>query len=814
MFDDLRQDLRYTLRNSLRSPAFALSAIGILGLGIGATTAIFTVVDGVLLRPLPYPHPDRIVWVREVAADGHGMNVADANYQDLRRQAGSFAALTEMSGAVPVSVSGGAEPVRTTFTAVSGDFFRVMGVDPARGRSFTPEEERQGAAPAVIVSWNLWRHVLDGGALAGKTLKFHGQLYSVVGVMPRGFDYPRGADLWIPAALFSRTSSRTAHNWRVVGRLADGATLGSARAELRAIAHRLQSAYGHDLDLVDVSATPLRDAMVGEVRAPLLVLLGASAFLLLIAVANVGNLLLARMTARQRELAVRRALGASRGRLLRQLLTESLVLGLGAGALGIVLAYAGTRALLAFGPSYLPRLSDVGVDGSVLLFALAVSLVTALGLGSAAALSGPGDLRGALASGQRTVTGSGGGRLARDALVVGQTALTLVLLAGAALMARSLLGLLSVQTGFRTHGLLVMNVAASSPEDPGLVRSFDERLMERLRRIPGVQAVGGISDFPLQDEGADGTYLVLDRPDEATTVEGLRALARQPGRTGSAWWRVASEDYFRAMGIPLLRGRGFSDQDAPDAPVDVALVSQSFAARKWRHGDALGKLIEYGNMDGDVRPLRIVGVVGDVRGRSMASGPQPTLYAYSRQRPTTAADFHVVLHTRGDPKALIPAAREVLHEVDPQVPPTFRTVGQIVGSSTSDRRFALLLLGAFGAAALLLAVGGIYAVVAYLASRRTREIGVRIAFGARPADVVRLLVGRSAILAGIGIALGIAAALAVTRLLEGLLYGVTATDPLAYVAGAAVLGISVLAASWLPARRAGRLDPASTLRLD
>lgn len=813
MLDALRHDLRYGLRQLRRRPGFALAAIGILGLGIGATTAVFTVVDGVLLRPLPYPHPDRIVWVREVAPDGHGMNVADANFRDIQQQARSFEAMAELTGNMPVSVTGGTQPVRATATAVSDGFFRVMGVPPALGRAFLPDEEHEGAAPAAIVSWDFWQRFLAGGPLAGKTLKFSDQLFSVVGVMPRGFEYPRGADVWIPAALFPRTASRTAHNWRVVGRLADGATLGNARAELGAIAHRLARAYGDDIDLVDVSATPLRDAMVGDVRTPLLVLLGSAAFLLLIAVANVGNLLLARLAARRRELAVRRALGAGRGRILQQLLAESLVLGLGAGALGVLLAFGGSRALLAAGPAYLPRLSDVGVDGTVLLFALAVSLVTAVGLGAAAALGGPNDLRGALASGQRTVAG-GGGRVTRDTLVVGQTALTLVLLAGAALMARSLVSLLSVETGFRTHGLLVMNVAASNPRDLDRVRSFDERLLARLRRLPGVEAVGGISAFPLQNEGADGTYLVLDRPGEVTTLDGFQALARQPGRTGEAWWRVASRDYFRAMGIPLVRGRWFSDRDAPDAPIQAALVSRSFAERKWPNGHAIGKLIEFGNMDGDLRPLRIVGVVGDVRAQSMSDRPQPTLYAFYRQRPKSAAGFHVVLHTRGDPRALIPAAREALREVDPQVPPTFRTVAKIVGNSTSDRRFALLLLGVFGAAALVLAVAGIYALVAYLAARRAREIGVRIAFGARPADVIRLLVGRSAALAGTGIGLGVLAALALTRLLTGLLYGVESADPLSFVGGALVLAAAVVAASWVPARRAACLDPARTLKAE
>jgi predicted permease len=814
MLEAIRRDLRLAIRRLRRGPGFALSAIGILGLGIGAASAIFTVVDGVLLRPLPYPRPDRIAWVQETARDGHGMALADPNFLDLRAQSRSFQALAERTGPFPVSVTGGTEPVRATADMISGDFFRVMGVDPVRGRTFLPGEEREGGPPAVVVSWSFWQHTLAGGPIDGRTLSSGGRLYSVVGVMPRGFDYPAGTELWTPAGLEAHGTSRTAHNWRVVGRLADGVTWGQARAELDAIAHRIVRANRGEVDLVGLSAVPLRQALVGAVRTPLLVLLGAAAFLLLIAVSNVGNLLLARMTARRREIAVRKALGAGLGRILGQLLAESTVLGLASGAVGVLLALAGTRALLALSPDYLPRLGGISVDGRVLAFALAVSLATGLGLALVEALGGRSDVRGALAAGQRTVTGGGAGRLVRDGLLVGQTALTLVLLAGAALMARSLLHLLSVPTGFRTDHVLVMNVAAVHPEDPASVRDFEDRLLARLRTLPGVQAAGGISGLPLQDGCADGTYLEMARPDEATTPRGLQKLARLPGRTGTALFCVASRGYFEAMGIPLGRGRVFSGQDAPDADVTSAVVSASFAARRWPNVDPIGKLIQFGNMDGDLRPFRVVGVVGDVREQAMDRQPQPILYALNRQRPARAGLFHVALHTRTDPRALIPAAREALREVDPQVPPTFRTMAQVVGSGTADRRFAFLLLGVFGVTALVLAVSGMYAVVSFLVAQRGRELGVRIAFGARPGDVMRLVVGRGAVLAGIGIGVGIVTSLALTRLLSNLLYGVTSTDPAAYVAGALILAASVLAASWLPARRAGRIDPAATLRAE
>lgn len=809
------RDLRYALRTLARSPGFAVAAVVILGLGIGATTAIFTVVDGVLLRPLPYPQSDRIVWLNEIGAKGNPMAIAGPNFTDIREQSRSFKALAEVSHASPVSVTGGSEPVRTTEAAVSRDFFRVMGVQPMLGRAFVPDEQVVGAAPAVVVSHDFWQRSLGGGAIAGRTLSFDGKVYSVVGVMPEGFDFPRGAELWTPSELYPPLTSRTAHNWLVVGRLAEGVPLQRARAELSGIAHRLKQRYGSDIDMTDASIMTLRDEMAGNVRTSLLVFLGATGVLLLIAVANVSNLLMARLATRRQEMAVRLALGAGTRRLIQQLLAESLVLSLVSGAVGLLLAYLGTALLLAFHPTYLPRVSDVGVDGTVLLFALSVSLAVAVALSLMAAMSGtPRDIRGALAGGQRTLAGSGSGRIARDTLVVVQTALTLVLLAGAALMGRSILHLLAVDTGFRTEGVLVMNVAATSPDDNARVRSFDERLLAQLRTLPGVRAVGGTNAVPLMGDGADGSYVLLNQPDEVKSIDDFAALVKVPSRRGHANWRVASAGYFQTMNIPLLRGRLFGERDAPDDSVNAALVSESLVRKQWPGQDPIGKLIQFGNMDGDMRALRVVGVVGDVRDGSLTQEPAPTIYAYYRQRPGSAGHFHVTIWTSGDPQSLIPTARKALRQVDPQVPPTFTTVDQIVGSSTADRRFSFLLLGVFGATALVLAVVGIYAVVSYLVTQRTREIGVRMAFGAHSGDVLRLVMGRGAALAFAGIAIGLIAALALTRVSASMLYGVTATDPLAYLAGALLLATAAVVASYVPARRATMLDPVEALRAE
>jgi predicted permease len=816
--DATLQDLRHTLRSLARNPGFALAAILTLGLGIGATTAIFTVVDGVLLRPLPYPASDRIMRVSEVNAIGTPVNFTDPNFYDIRARSRSFGALAEVSPQFPVSVSGGREAVRSAAAAVSSDFFRVMGVTPVVGRAFLAEERREGAAPAVVVGHAFWRQALGGAPIAGTTLRIDGRPYSVVGVMPAGFEYPRGVQLWTPRELDEHGTSRTAHNWMVVGRLAEGVSVDRARAELGAMARDLKAQYGDDIDMVDAAVVPLRESMVGTVRPTLLVLLGAAAFLLLIAVANVGNLLLARLASRRREMAVRSALGAGRVRLTRQLLGESLVLALAGGTLGVVLAYWGTEALLALGPDGLPRLAEVGVDAPVLLFALAVSVAAALGLAAMASASAtPTDLRGALAAGGRTAAGSGASRLVRDSLVVAQVGLTLVLLAGAALMGRSLLRLLAVDPGFVTRGVLVASVAVPEPGGPSggaSAASFDERLLSRLSSLPGVAAAGGVSSFPLRGGGGNGTFLVLSRPDEVQSFEDWVALAKIPGRTGYANYRVASEDYFAAMGIPVLRGRSFSGSDAPGSPITVAVVSESLARKQWPGESPIGKLIQFGNMDGDVRALQVVGVVGDVREAGVDAEPAPTLYAYYRQRPARGSDFSIAIRTWGEPRSLIPAVRRAVQEIDPEVPPRFLPIEEIVAGSTTDPRFTLTLLGVFGGTALLLALAGLYGVVSFLVAQRTREIGVRMALGARETDVRRMVLRRGATLAGTGLALGLVVALGLTRLLRSQLYGVTATDPAAYAAGILLLAAVALLASYLPARRAARVDPVIALRVE
>jgi len=811
--DALSHDLRFALRSFRRSPGFSAVAVLTLALGIGATTAIFSVVYSVLLRPLPYPDADRIVRVWQLDKDGNRMDVSDPNFADWQADNRTLAALAQVQGPAPTSVSGVVEPVRVPVAVVSRDFFRVLGVQAAAGRVFAPEELQQGAAPTALVSHRFWRQHLGGSPdFAAKTLIFNGRVHRVIGVLPPRLDFPAGVELFTPRELEPRLPSRTAHNWAVIGRLRDGTTLAQAQADISAISRRLKAQYGDDTWMVDASLVPLHEQIVGRVRPALLVLLGASAFLLVIACANVANLLLARAAIRQRELAVRVAMGAGRRRLVQQFLAEALVLSLLAAAVGVLIALGGVQLLLALDPANVPRLGEVGVNWTALLFAMGIALATAFGLGVVTALRGAGeqDLRGSLAQSQRGLSASGG--YVRGGLAVAQVALTLVLLVGAGLLGRSFLRLMAVNPGHRTGGAVVLDLSMSWPEteaDAARQRRFLDDLVSRLRAIPGVAHVGGVNNFPLRGGGSNGTFLVMARPDEKIDFSQLGALMKDPDRSGYADFRVASDGYFRAMGIPLVRGRLFDERDGPDA-AHVAVISQSLAEREWPNADPIGRIIQFGNMDGDLRPFTIVGVVGDVRERGLDSDWRPTFYASSRQR--KVSNFSVVIQGSADAASVVAPARRVLRELAPSLPPRFRALEEVVATSMAHRRFSLVLLGAFGVAALLLATMGIYSVVAYLVAQREHEIGIRVALGAQRRDVLGLVLRHGAVLTAIGIGVGVGASLWLTGLLEGLLYGITPFDPVAFAGVVALLLAVALLASYVPARRALRVDPMDVLR--
>lgn len=632
----LIQDVRYGLRMLAKNPGFTAVAVVTLALGIGATAAIFSVVYGVLLRPLPYPKPEQIVSIREMAADGHLMNFTDMNFRDLRAMNYTLASMAKGYNE-QVTISGASGPARVNVAVVSGDFLRVMGIRPMVGRDFSPDELRAGGTPAVLASYGYWKENLGGSNdLSSFKIKAEDHIFSVVGVMPAGFSYPAHTELWLPAEFFGDQSpSRTAHNWGlVVARLRAGATLGQARAELSALAHQLHQQYHPNIDMTDVSVLPLREALTTDVRAALLILLGAVGFLLLVGCANVANLLLARAAARKRELAVRAALGAGRGRLLRQFLAESLLLSLAGGALGVLLALSGVDALLALAPPNLPRIEDVSVNLPVLAFALGISVLVAVGLGTVTALRATAaDPQKALAEGSRGTAGSMASRRAARSLIGGQVAVTLVLLAGAGLLARSLLRVLSVDPGFRTTHIVTMELEVPNP--PGVSSTlgaidarpaaFMNTLFVHLRAIPGVENVGGASDLPLAEGGpSDGKFLLLDqqlelnwtKPEDRARLDRLWNTA--PG--GEADYCVASQGYFKALGIPLLHGRLFDEHDTADAP-HAAVISESLARATWPNQNPLGRTIEFGNMDGDLRLLTVVGVVGDVRDHSLEKPP-------------------------------------------------------------------------------------------------------------------------------------------------------------------------------------------------
>jgi len=835
--ESLLQDLRFALRLFLKAPSFSVSAILTLALGIGATTAIFTVVYGVLLRPLPYPHPDRIVRLWEQGAAGNRMNFADPNFEDIRSQNKSLLAVAEYNSLVS-TVAGSVEPARLNTASVSSDFFAVLGVHPFFGRSFAAEEQKFGASPVALVSHSFWRQSLNSTRdLSAVRLKINSQFVSIVGVLPPDFRYPDNSDIWMPREISERFPSRSAHNWQVIARLRDGAAFAESHGELSTIAARLKQQFGDDTAMVAVAMEPLRSSITGNVRPALILLLGASSFLLLIACANVVNLALTQAAKRERELSTRAVLGAHRVRLVRQFLAEAFLLSSMGGALGVLLAHWGVDALLALAPSGLPRLESVSIDKTVLLFSGATVFFVSIALGVFTALRAAFVADGQLALQTRGQTESREKQRAGKLISIGQLAAALVLLIGAGLLGKSLWRVLSVEPGFRTDHTLTMSFQLPASPDKNHRAVFLRELISRLRAQPGVEEVGGANSIPLSSDSlSDGTYVLMSQADITAQTQSLmkrsatadldkdpallaeftkffEGLLRNKSRLGDADYTVATEGYFKALGIPVLQGRLFDDRDTADAP-HVALISQSLAAEKWPNQNPLGHNIEFGNMDGDLRLLTVVGVVGDVHNRTLEVPPRPTIYVNGLQRSNAAWRFTIFARTIATPQSTFASARAIVHSLDPEMPVELGTLDQTFSTSLESRRFSLILIGCFSLAALLLAVVGVYGVTSYSVTRRVREIGIRMALGASASQILSMIILQTAATSAIGVSLGTLGSAALTRWIQSQLFGVSPLDPVIFVAVALLMLLVAQLASLIPGHRASRVDPAVALRYE
>lgn len=800
----LLSDIRYGLRQLLGSPSFTALAVLTLALGIGATTAVFSVINPVLLRPLPYPHPERLMTVSELGDDGEGTNTGYATFLDVRRLATTFDAIAVMSSWQP-SLQGGAEAERLDGQRVTREFFSVLGVRPGLGRDFTPAENIRGQHHVVILSHGLWQRRFGGDpSLVGRPITLNGIAYTVIGIMPGSFEslLSPTAQLWAPLAYETDLpwACRTCRHLRMVGRLKEAVEPERAKRELDLISARMVAEHPTEYSRPGMLVVPLQTRLTRDVRPALLAVLGAVGFVLLIACANVSSLLLGRAMQREGEFAIRSALGAGRRRVVRQLLTESVLLGLLGGLCGVLLAWWGVKGLTALGSASLPRLQAIRIDLGVLAFSAALSLSSGLlfGLIPALATARP-DLFTALRPGGRH-TGQKRRRVARAILVMGEVALALMLLVGAGLLLRSLQRLLDVDPGFEPRQLLTMEVQTTGPryENDDAVRAFFVRAREAIRVLPGIEQAGWTSQLPL-----GGNF---DR--YGVTIEG-KPLPN-PADAPSADRYAVSPGYLEAMRIPLKRGRMLSADDARDHPA-VVLINESFARQDWPGGDPLGVRVQIG---GPQAPWRtIVGVVGDVHHVSLDERQAPQIYVPEAQ--WLGADGAMVLaaRTRGEPAAMAAAVRTAIRSVDGDLPILHvATMQAVVANTAEQRRFALVLFQGFALVALLLAGAGIYGVLASSVTARTREIGIRSALGASRSGLLRLVIKQGLLLTLAGMSAGVVGALLLTRFLQGLLFGVGAQDPPTFVGVVAVLGVVALIACLAPALRATRVSPLEALR--
>jgi putative ABC transport system permease protein len=795
------QDIRYAFRSLRHQPVFTLTAVLTLALGIGATTAIFSAVDGVLLRPLPYPEPERLVtiWGHHASIGRETASLPD--FLDWRRESRSFSGMAARAN-TQFTLTGAGEPEVVRGALVSASYFRVLGAPIPAGRGFQDAEERAGAARVAILSDGFWRRQFAGRRdVVGTQITLSGVPYTIVGAGARGLPVPQDVDVWT-ALVTDTTLGRRNDFLEVVGRLAPGADQAGAQAELTTIARRLEQAYPGSNAGWGVELLGLQERIVGEVRPALLLFMGAVGLLLLIACANVANLMLARVATREREVTVRAALGASRRRLIQQLLTESVVLALAGGVLGLGLAVWGVRAIQNLGAETLPRLDEIGVNGTALAFALVLSVVTGLLFGVAPAHRLMGyDVREGLAEGGRGAAGHRSAGRTRAALVLAEVALACMLLVGATLLLTSFVRLQRVDPGFAPGGILTARVTLPRAGYGDSVRqaAFADALLERLRGLPGVASAALATDAP----SGDGP------PYWALSVAGVEQPP--PEVVQDAVVFRTTPDYFHTFAIPLLQGRLYQASDRIDAP-SVALVSDALARRYWPGRSPLGERVTFDNpTDSTAGWITVVGVVGDVRQDGPTAAAYPQIYLPLAQ--ASSRSLLIALRTSGDPMALTPAVKRAVAGIDANLAlGRVATMEQRLAGTLARPRVNAVLLGGFAATALLLAALGIYGVIAYSVVQRTRELGIRMALGARGADVLRLVLRQGMVPVLAGLALGLGAAAAASRVLRGLLYGVGTTDLITYVGVAAFLSAVAVVASYLPARRAALADPVVALR--
>lgn len=805
MIHNLLQDIRFGIRALFKSKLFASAAIVTLALGIGANTAVFSVVNAVLLAPLPFQHAEELVviWKTPLTTKTEQFPESIPNFEDLKTQAQSFEKLAAIR-AQQVILTDGDQPERTSGARASANFFSTLGLKPILGRDFLAGEDQQGASPVVIISHRLWQERYGAQTnVIGRTMTIDRKTYTIVGVLPQAL-YLSNPEIsvYVPFIYQPAEINRGQAFFRVIGRLKRGVSLAQARAELDTIAARLTQQYPDVNTNVGYNPILLRDQIVGPIRTPLIVLLAAAASVLLIACANIANLLLARASARRGEFAIRAALGASRLQIVRQIIIESVLLSAIGGTLGLLLALGGVPLLINISADSIPRAAEIGINLRVLGFTAIVSLFTAIVAGLAPALRfSTNETISALKEGRRGATGGVAHHRLLRAFVVSQLAIALVLLVVAGLLIRSFLALNSVSPGFNPKGVLTLGIgipAASYPDIPAQARFYD-RLVTEIRTLSRVKSAASVIRLPVVGFNASTTF----------TIYGQAVAAKD---APSVDFRAVTQDYFKTMEIPVLKGRDFTDREIKGGP-DVVIINKTMETRFFPNGDALGQRIQiFPEPD---RWREIIGVSGDVKLQGLDADVNPAMYVPMVQNiyPNALRNVFLVVRTDGDPKALVPGIRARLRALDKEIPISqVQTMDDIVSASLAQRRLSMSLLVVFGVLATLLAAVGIYGVMAYTVAQRTHEIGIRLAMGARSMDVLKMVLGDGTRLALIGVVIGLLAAFGLTRIIAGLLYGVSAVDPITFVCIPVLLAIVTLLASYLPARRASRVDPIIALR--